>query len=103
MHMRKRAAALSVTALLAAAALFGTASPAHAYPTGCSWGWDSSIAWAHCTGGTGNYRVWVRITHPDRQADLRWDEYGTCVSPGQRSEYVRHWSYSNDIKGHILC
>ncbi|GAA3070849.1 hypothetical protein [Streptosporangium carneum] len=97
MHLRKHAAALSATALLAVTALVGAASPASASAVNCSVGRyeGTRTAWALCTEGYARYAVLIYVTHPNPNSGMgSWYEGGPCVSLGQLSEYTPSHSYS---------
>ncbi|GII93921.1 hypothetical protein [Sinosporangium siamense] len=93
MHIRKHAAALAVT-FLAIAALFATATPAQAEPTGCSDGTrdrtpTGGIYWYRCTGGDGSYAIVYRLRHPNPHADTWYYGLRTeCVPTGQTIEFA---------------
>jgi hypothetical protein len=61
---RRLTRTVRLVALLMAAGIVGSlavASPAHASPTGCTWGpYDARASYAVCTGGTGAYRSYTR-------------------------------------------
>ncbi|PZG55661.1 hypothetical protein C1I98_02945 [Spongiactinospora gelatinilytica] len=104
MHLRKHAAALSATALLAVTAIFGAASPASASDPGCSVGryQGTNTAWAVCS-GYARYGVLIYVTHPNPNSGMgSWYEAGPCVSAGQVSEYT-HNSYPFIVSGIWLC
>ncbi|MEV7011605.1 hypothetical protein [Streptosporangium sp. NPDC051022] len=60
---RNLAAVVSATALLTASLLVGSASPAHAAPTGCTTWQEGYVAYSKCTGGTGTQAVYVSGVH----------------------------------------
>ncbi|MGW4404130.1 hypothetical protein ACWEJ6_08855 [Nonomuraea sp. NPDC004702] len=93
---------LPLATVLTSVALFGAASPAHASPTGCTTGRDGKTAWAYCSGGSGNYAVVIRVTHPDPTVGS-WPEVGPCVSPGQRSEYTPYHNIPFTVTGITYC
>ncbi|GAA3078862.1 hypothetical protein [Streptosporangium carneum] len=60
---RSWAAAVSATALLTASLLVGSASPAHAAPTGCTTWQVGYVVYSKCTGGTGTQAVHASGLH----------------------------------------
>ncbi|GAA3086103.1 hypothetical protein [Streptosporangium carneum] len=61
--MRNRFAAVSAAVLFTASLLVGSASPAHATPTGCT-AWASGYhVYSQCTGGTGTHAAWAYGKH----------------------------------------
>ncbi|GII65076.1 hypothetical protein Skr01_51610 [Sphaerisporangium krabiense] len=60
---RNRAAAVSATALLTASLVLGSASPAHAVPTGCTTWQEGYVVYSQCTGGTGTQAAWASGVH----------------------------------------
>ncbi|GAA1807255.1 hypothetical protein GCM10009682_31400 [Luedemannella flava] len=72
--------------VLAVAAIGVAASPASATPTGCNWNTDAWGGWAHCTGGTGQFRA---VTYCQRVFPIAsYFAYGTW-------EYPNHYSWSD--------
>jgi hypothetical protein len=101
MRLRK-STALAFSALVATAALVGTATPAQATPIDCTTGKEGKTAWAYCNGGTGGFTVRIRVTHPNPTVGY-WFEYGPCVLVGQRSEYTPHHNIPFTVTGLDYC
>ncbi|WP_055478026.1 hypothetical protein [Sphaerimonospora mesophila] len=77
---------IPVAAMLAAGLVAGTAPAAHATPTGCTTSVtsDTATATAHCTGGTGQYRVAVSVLHAN--PSVGWvANWGPWVTAGNDS------------------
>jgi hypothetical protein len=62
-RMNRTTTAVSATALLIASLLVGSASPAHATPTGCTTWQEGNVVSSKCTGGTGRQAVYVSGVH----------------------------------------
>ncbi|MEV7012516.1 hypothetical protein [Streptosporangium sp. NPDC051022] len=107
MHLRKHAAALSVT-LLTAATLLVTAAPAHAQPTNCRSGKENITGsgfdfWYICTGGDGGYALQYRVKHPNPQVDTWIYGYSTsCVPVGQFLDFHQTWG-QREATGVVYC
>ncbi|WP_283135985.1 hypothetical protein [Rhizohabitans arisaemae] len=78
MGFKKLAAVLSVTALITGTTILGTASAAHAQPTGCSAqvGPTGTTVTSHCSGGYGYHKVVVYVKHR-----IPWNDYIISEGP----------------------
>ncbi|WP_283134461.1 hypothetical protein [Rhizohabitans arisaemae] len=64
MRVKRWAASLSASALLAAGLVAGTAGAAHAVPTGCGPGLHpDGYYYSSCSGGTGEHRIVIIERH----------------------------------------